>query len=155
MPQRKLKLQQHLMLSRKKMSHFSSHFGPDTPASSLAVVGWGLRSHLAFSILIFLVAVKLVKCLWAGMRKCWAFSFIVVSRAERRASFCNRWFLVIELFYWPISKRQCLKQHYKLPKWREKISSLIESMSCFSRTEHNCSRLGRAVGKTAPPGLSD
>lgn len=27
-------------------------YGPDTPASSLAVVGWGLRSHLAFSMFI-------------------------------------------------------------------------------------------------------
>lgn len=137
MPQRKLKLQQHLMLSRKKMPHFS-HFGPDTPASSLTVVRWGLGSHLTFSTH---VSSQLLNwSLTAATRKCWAFSFIVVSWVKRVASFQNRWFLVLELFYWPISKRQCLKQHRNLPKQREKLSSPTEIKLCFSRTEHDSSR---------------
>lgn len=59
----------------------------------------------------------------AAVRKCWTVHFISVSWAERIISFWNRWFLVIELFYWPISKRWCLKQHCHLPNPAGKIHS--------------------------------
>lgn len=119
MPQRKLKLQQHLQLSRKKMPHFP-HLCPDPSASSLAGTGWGLRSPLALCMFASSLPFpwpqgsceKMLDCPFHISELGWKNNLLL-----KQVISGNRTFLLTH------SKRWCLKQHCHLPNPAGKIHS--------------------------------
>lgn len=105
MPQRKLKLQAHLYLGEDVPRFFQC--GPEAAASLWAGPAWAPR---AWGRPASLTCVPTTPSCWqSGLEQVWGRAGLSTSHqwaGLKEVSFWNRWFLVADLFYWPVSKRQ-------------------------------------------------